>query len=225
MNSDEDIRPFWPEDGSDRVQPLLNGRYKIDRKLGGGSIGEVWLARDEVLTGRPVVVKILRKDTARDEYLLRKFRQESEALARITDCPGIVGVLDAGEMASGLPFFVMQYINARTLRDAICERPAGMELERVAAIVRQLGQALTVAHEHGIVHRDLKPENIMLRRDQGEPYEQVCIIDFGIALIRGSQFSRSAVPSQLLGSFPYMAPERLLHEPCAASDIYALSLE
>src|SRR5947209_14605332 len=85
----------------------LDGRYLIERELGRGGIGVVYLARDKQLLSKPVVIKVLFEIAAQNEWVRRKFRQEIEALSRI-DHPGIVGVLDVGEMPDGKPFFVMQ---------------------------------------------------------------------------------------------------------------------
>ena len=142
----------------------LDGRYLIERELGRGGIGVVYLARDQQLMGKPVVIKILLEQMLRtddDGWVKRKFRQEVEALARI-DHPGVVGVLHAGEMADGTPYLVMQYIEGRPLRSVM--KSEGMNLQRAAHLIRQIGHALSSAHQRGIYHRDLKPENIMALR-------------------------------------------------------------
>src|SRR5215216_5002339 len=150
MTTDEtDDRPRGPYQGM-----LLAGRYLLERELGRGGIGVVYLARDQHLLNKPVVVKILLDLTLgpeADEWVKRKFRQEVEALARI-DHPGVVGVLQAGEMHDGRPYLVMQYIEGKNLRSVM--KPEGMNLAHVAHLIRQIGQALTSAHDRGIFHRD-----------------------------------------------------------------------
>jgi len=203
------------------ARPKLKDRYQIERELGRGGFGVVYLARDEQLHGRPVVIKaLLEHGGDQSAWFSKKFREEKEALARL-DHPGVVGVLDAGEMPDGTPYLVMQFVDGITLRTALRSGP--MPLNRAARIVRQIGQALTAAHERGVCHRDLKPENVMLQ-ELGGGEEQVKIIDFGIATVREAQASTSAEQTRVAGSAPYMAPEQLLGKPSHASDIYALGV-
>lgn len=220
MRSDEtDVRPTGPYQGM-----LVAGRYLLERELGRGGIGVVYLARDQHLLNKPVVVKILLDlvlGAEADEWVKRKFRQEVEALARI-DHPGVVGVLQAGELPDGKPYLIIQYVEGSTLRSAMTAE--GMELGRVARIVRQIGHALTGAHDRGIYHRDLKPENVMLQ-SLGEGEEHVKLIDFGIATVKDPQAAADAAATTMFSGTPgYMAPEQLLGKPTAASDVYALGV-
>ena len=199
----------------------INGRYLIEKELGRGGIGVVYLARDLQLLSKRVVVKVLLEESQQNEWVRRKFKQEIEALTRI-EHPGIVGVLDAGALSDGKPFLVMQYVEGMPLRAAL--RVEGMELERVANLIRQIGRALSAAHDKGILHRDLKPENIMLQTlSDGE--EQIKIIDFGIAKIKDSLVAPETVTAATVGTILYMAPEQLSARPVSpASDIYALGV-
>src|ERR1044071_3036039 len=199
---------------------LIKERYQVERELGRGGIGVVYLARDLQLMSRPVVVKVQLEASAQNEWFKKKFHQEMEALARL-DHPGIVAVLDAGQTQDGKPYLVMQYIEGHVLRDAM--KKGGMDLPRVARIIRQVGQALTAAHEKGIYHRDLKPENIMLQRP-GDDDEQVKLIDFGIATVKDSETATNRETTTVAGTASYMAPEQLLGKPVAASDIYAMAV-
>jgi serine/threonine-protein kinase len=201
---------------SETVQ-VWKSRYEIERPLGRGGMGAVFLAKDRQLLSKYVVIKVLLDDTASDAWMQQKFKQEMEALARI-DHPGVVGVLDTGVTPQGKPFLVMQYVEGETLHAVIGQGP--MEFPRVARIVRQVAQAVGAAHEKGVWHRDLKPENIMLQRSGGEDY--VKLIDFGIAGIQNSQFTGAA--TKVAGTLAYMAPEQFAGHPCAASDIYALGV-
>ena len=202
------------------VGAKVKDRYRIVKELGRGSFGVVYLARDEQLHSRPVVVKILlEQSSARSAWIARKFREEREALARL-DHPGVVGVLDCGEMPDGKPFLVMQFVDGVTLRSVLADQP--MAFERAARIVRQISQALTAAHDRGIYHRDLKPENIMLQ-DLGHGEELIKIIDFGVAVVKESH-AAATEQTGVAGSGPYMAPEQLLGQPSAASDVYALGV-
>jgi len=202
---------------------MLGGRYQLERRLGQGGVGVVYLARDRQLMDRPVVIKILLDkvfETDSDGWAKKKFRQEIEALARI-DHPGVVGVLHAGELPDGRPYLVMQYIEGKPLRDVI--RPEGMNLHHAAHIIRQIGHALTSAHDRGIYHRDLKPENIMLQT-LGEDEDHVKLIDFGVATVKDSKVEANKATTMVAGTVSYMAPEQLVGKPSASSDIYALGV-
>jgi eukaryotic-like serine/threonine-protein kinase len=194
----------------------LKERYLLQRELGRGGFGVVYLALDEQLLSKRVVVKIM-LSAAPDPWRRRKFRTEIEALARLSH-PGIVSVSDSGATEDGRPFLVMEYVEGVPLRSLI--RPEGMDLERVAEIVRQVGRALDAAHRRGIWHRDLKPENIMIQTlEDGE--QAIKLIDFGIATVTSSE-ELADTTSRIAGTIRYMAPEQLTGKPSAASDIYAL---
>jgi serine/threonine protein kinase len=199
----------------------LNARYLIEREVGRGGIGVVYLARDNQLLSKPVVIKVLLVEPGDSEeqlWLKKKFRLEIEALARI-DHPGVVGALDVGQMPDGKPYLVMQFVEGTSLRLAM--KPEGMAFDRVAGIVRQIGQALSAAHEKGVYHRDLKPENVMLQTlSEGEEYAK--LIDFGIATVKDSQIATTRQTTVVAGTLSYMAPEQLMGRPLPASDIYAL---
>jgi serine/threonine protein kinase len=219
MNTDEtNARQSGRYEGT-----MIDGRYLIERELGRGGIGVVYFARDQQLMGKPVVIKILLEqvfETDADGWVKKKFRQEVEALARI-DHPGVVGVLQTGEMADGRPYLVMQYIEGKNLRSVM--KAEGMNLHHIAQIVRQIGQALTSAHDRGIYHRDLKPENIMLQA-LGEDEEHVKLIDFGVATVKDSQVAANRPTTMVAGTVGYMAPEQMIGKPSASSDIYALGV-
>jgi serine/threonine protein kinase len=202
------------------VGSTLSNRYLIEKELKRGGFGIVYLARDLQLHSRPVVIKVLLEDAYKSEYVVQKFGQEVEALSRI-DHPGVVGVIDSGELADGKPFIVMQYVDGSTLRSVM--KPEGMDLEKSADIIRQIGRALTAAHEKGIFHRDLKPENVMLQ-NLGHGEEQVKVIDFGIAKIKDSVVAPSTATNVSAGTVSYMAPEQLSGRPVSApTDVYALA--
>ncbi len=203
------------------VGTTVDSRYFIEKELGHGGVGVVYLARDRKLLDKAVVVKVLLESSLRNERVVQKFQQEKEALTRV-DHPGIIGILDTGELPDGKPYLVMQYVAGVNLRSALT--PEGMSLERAASIIRQLGSALSAAHEQGVFHRDLKPENIMLQPlSSGE--EQVRIIDFGVAKIKNSLVALSTMTPTTLGTYGYMSPEQFRGERVtAASDIYSLGV-
>src|ERR1041385_229925 len=203
------------------IGTILDGRYLIKRKLGHGGFGVVYLAADEKMMSRPVVVKALLDATIRNEWSIRKFKQEMEALARI-DHPSVVGVLDTGQLPDGKPYIVMQYVNGSSLR--ILMTQGGMDFVPAANIIRQIGRALSAAHERGVLHRDLKPENIMVQT-LGDGENQVKVIDFGIAKVKNSVVSLSTTGDPFAGTIAYMSPEQLSHGPVSpASDVYCFAV-
>lgn len=207
----------------DLVGSTLAGRYCVERKLGAGGIGDVYLARDKPeLMSRPVVVKVLQEKALSNEWIVTKFRQEIEALTRIDD-PGVVGILDAGTLPNGHPFLVMQFVEGEELR-AHMRPQEGMDLADVALILQQVGRTLSAAHTNDVIHRDLKPENIMVRR-RADDLWQVKVIDFGIAKVKHSLIAPSTITGQVAGTAYYMAPEQLQGKKVtAASDVYALGI-
>jgi serine/threonine protein kinase len=202
---------------------LLKDRYEVEKLLGRGGVGVVYLAHDRQLMGKSVVIKVMlaeMNDSEHRQWFRRKFQQEIEALARI-DHPGVVGVLDAGEMPDGRPYLVTQYVHGNNLRSIISDD--GVPFQRVARIMKQAGHALSAAHEKGVFHRDIKPENIMLQHlSDGE--EIVKLIDFGIATVRDSRVPGDTQITKAAGTLPYMSPEQLRGRPTALSDIYALGV-
>ena len=201
---------------------ILEGRYVIEKELGQGGFGVVYLARDRKLSNF-VVVKTLIEQAQKDresEWIEEKFRQEIEVMARINH-PGVVGALDVGALPGGGVYLVMQYIPGPSLRDVI---PAGgMDLARAGALIRQLGQALAAVHEHNVIHRDLKPENVLLQQSGGAEYAK--IIDFGVAKARAEMAETTNEQKTMIAGTPaYIAPEQLQGIPTTASDIYALGV-
>lgn len=196
-------------------------RYRITELLGEGGFGNVYKARDLNVLGRPVVIKVLKEKAMQSHWAERKFQQEIEALTKIADA-GVVGIFDRGELPDGKPFLVMEFVEGETLRKLL--KAERLTLPKLAEIVRQVGRALSVAHEAGVIHRDLKPENIMLRRDASGDL-QVKVIDFGIAKVADSSFASSTETGLMAGTYGYMSPEQLLGKKLTpASDIYALGI-
>ena len=208
------------------VGELIAGRYRATKELSRGGFGALYLAQDQQVRDKVVVIKVLspREDSPDNEpWFRKKFDTEIEALARINH-PGVVAIHDAGHLDSGRPFLVMQYIEGYTLGNALTN--LGLDLGRTANIVRQIGQALDAAHSKGVTHRDMKPENVMLTplsNEIGPPKEHVTLIDFGIASVEDDQVGRKE-KTRLAGSFAYMAPEQLDGRPVPASDLYSLGV-
>lgn len=219
ISSDSAKKPATSADSL--IGTTIDHKYLVERVLGHGGMGKVYLARDLTLHNRAVVIKVLLEASVKDDYVVRKFRQEVEALSRI-DHPGVVNVLGAGELPDGKPYIVMQYVNGVTLRSQIPVE--GMDLERAAVILKQIGAALEQVHEQKIFHRDLKPDNIMLQSLKGE--EHVKVVDFGIAKVKDSVVAPSTVDKVPIGTVLYMSPEQLRggERITAASDIYSMGV-
>jgi tRNA A-37 threonylcarbamoyl transferase component Bud32 len=198
---------------------ILRNRYRLEERMATGGQALVYRATDQLLS-RPVVVKFLRMEGREEHALEARLRQEKEVLARI-DHPAVVGIFDTGDLADGSPFLVIQYIEGQSLREAL--RGGPLERQRAAAIVREIGSALSAAHALGIAHRDLKPENVMLQQ-LGDGTESVKLIDFGIAKVERSQLDPSTTTLMIAGTIRYMAPEQFQGENEPASDIYSLAL-
>lgn len=195
----------------------IKERYVIVKELGHGGMGQLYLASDQNVNGRPVVIKFLLRKLMDDGYALQKFKQESQALSLIHH-PNVVEVLDTGDL-DGRPFFVMQYIDGETLDQRIPKE--GMRLEHAASILKQIGAALEHVHEKGVFHRDLKPTNIMLRRGT----DSVVLVDFGIARINSADQPEATATGMSPGTPPYMSPEQINNEEItAASDIYSMAV-
>ena len=191
---------------------MVGGRYELERPLGHGAMAVVDLARDVELD-RPVALKRLAENLARDDELRARFLREARMAARLAH-PNVVRVYDVGE-DGGRPFIAMEYVDGETLAELTARqgpRPAG----EAAALGVQLCRGLAAVHDAGLVHRDVKPQNILLRRDG-----VLKLGDFGIAL--GHEGTRLTIAGTVLGTAAYLAPEQARGEDVtAAADIYGV---
>jgi serine/threonine protein kinase len=197
---------------ADRSRRLLAGRYRLQGLLGRGGMGDVWLARDEVLA-RPVAIKEFTLPEAVIDSATATARvfNEAQAAAQVTH-RGVVRVYDLA-VENGSHWIVMEALTGQTLADAIHEQ-GRLDLGRVADIAVQLLEALQAMHREGVIHRDVKPSNVQLSRSG-----RVVLTDFGLATRGGI----AAEPGEVLGSPPYMAPEAILEGRFGpASDMYSL---
>ena len=202
------------------IGTTIENRFLVERVLGQGGMGKVYLARDQSLHNKAVVIKVLLDAALNDPYVVKKFRQEVEALARIAH-PNVVNVLGHNKLPDGTLYIVMQYVNGVTLRTAIPVE--GMDLKRAGLILKQVGAALEFVHHEKIFHRDLKPDNIMLQSLNG--VEHVTVVDFGIAKVKDSVVASSTSDKVSVGTVLYMSPEQLRGgQITAASDIYAMGV-
>jgi serine/threonine-protein kinase len=214
---------------------LLATRYLLEKRLGRGAMGQVYLARDQNLLTRRVAVKTVRPDILSDEDLqegeaIARFEREARAAASIRH-PNVVDVTDFGQSAEGVFFLVMEYVEGETLYDLL-RREGTVTPQRACNILRQVVAGVDAAHDVGILHRDLKPANIFLmqhRRKAAGEDGFVKVGDFGLAKIVNpdrSDVSSAAGPASrgIVGTPEYMSPEQM--QPGvpldARADIYAL---
>ncbi len=206
------------------IGATIDGRYQLLEKLGEGGMGVVFRGRHTVIE-KPVAIKVLKREVARDQSVVKRFLQEAKAASRIGHA-NIVDVTDFGTLPDGSPYAVMEYIEGVTLARALRDGP--MQSIRALPIVAQIARALAAAHEKGIVHRDLKPENIFLTERDGRK-DFVKIVDFGIAKVApldgmGGGGSRLTRAGSVFGTPEYMAPEQAAGKPDTDHrvDVYAL---
>ncbi|CAN5441965.1 hypothetical protein BH11ACT8_BH11ACT8_24980 [soil metagenome] len=190
------------------------GRYRLERELGRGGMGIVYAARDTGLD-REVALKIIMPQWAEDPEYRARFEREALALSRV-DSAHVVTVHEYGEL-DGCLYLVTQLVPDGDLFQLI--RADGAMPPAVALdVVAQILDGLADAHGAGVVHRDVKPSNILLRRREGRLQAVLC--DFGIATTAGGDVTRTGA---LVGSFPYMAPERHQGEPAdGTADVYSV---
>jgi serine/threonine protein kinase len=188
------------------------GRYELIRALGHGAMATVDLAHDVELD-RPVALKRLAENLARDEDLQRRFLREARLAARLAD-PNVVRVFDVGE-DDGRPFIAMEYVEGQTLAELVARR-GPLPVSEAASLGMQLCAGLAAAHAAGLVHRDVKPQNLLLGTDG-----VLKLGDFGIAA--PYEGTRLTLAGTVLGTAGYLAPEQARGEQVtAAADIYGV---
>jgi serine/threonine protein kinase len=232
-----------PEEGANTKHtlpgpPLLSGRYLLEKRLGRGAMGQVYLARDENLLVRRVAVKTVRPDILTDEDMpqgeaIARFEREARTAASIRH-PNVVDVTDFGKSPDGVFYLVMEYVQGETMHHLL-RREGTLSPQRTLALLRQVAAGVEAAHDEGILHRDLKPANIFIMQKRkkngsmaaGDGFVKVG--DFGLAKIVNqavTDISASSGPQSrgIIGTPEYMAPEQM--QPGAAldarADVYAL---
>lgn len=202
---------------------ILDGRFRIERVLGGGGMGLVYVA-EQVSLGRKVAVKVLREDLPLQAELGERFRREAVLLSSV-EHPAVVRVIDYGPHGRAM-CLVMEYVEGETL-DTVLRREAPLSVERVERILSQLAQGLAAIHAKGIIHRDMKPDNVMLTRT-AEGGEQARLLDFGIARFADPEREGTSSVTQVglvLGTPEYVSPEQATGQPLdARSDLYSLGV-
>jgi len=203
------------------VPQFIAGRFRIEREIGTGGMGTVYLATHLDLE-RPVAVKIIRREFASDADVADRFLREARTMAKLRH-PNAAMIFDAGNLPDGRHFIVMEFVEGETLSQALA-REGRFSFTRAVGIATQICDVLEEAHRIGIVHRDLKPSNILLGT------RGVCVLDFGVAKVLASSaestFTHASTGSgQLIGTPRYMSPEQCIGQRVGArSDLYSLGV-
>ncbi len=197
------------------LQAAVAGRYSLDREIGRGGMGIVFLARDVALD-RPVAIKLLPPALAVIPELRERFLREARTAAQLSH-PNIVPI-HAVEEHGDLVFFVMAYIDGETLGQRV-RRAGPLSFSLTARVTQEVAWALGYAHGRGVVHRDIKPDNILLDKGSG----RALVTDFGIARVLDGK--SMTAKGELVGTAHYMSPEQASGEPIdGRSDLYSLGV-
>src|SRR4029077_16005670 len=192
----------------------LNGRYRLEARIGAGGMSTVYRALDETLQ-RQVAIKLMNREVATDSDQLERFRREARAVAQLSH-PHIVGVIDAGE-DEGRPYIVFEYVEGETLKERI-RRTGRLPTTEAVAYAIEIARALGAAHARHIVHRDVKPQNVLIDEEGSAK-----VTDFGIA--RSLDEEGLTADGRVLGTTDYVSPEQALgHDVNGQSDIYSLGV-
>jgi eukaryotic-like serine/threonine-protein kinase len=190
---------------------VVDGRYRVLRRIGSGGMADVWLAEDTHLQRR-VALKVLHRRFAQDREFVERFRREAESAAGLQH-PNIVSVYDRGEY-EGTYYIAMRYVEGPTLKELI---DRGLAPAEAVGLVRQMLEGARFAHRHGIVHRDFKPQNVIV---DGEG--QAVVTDFGIARAGVSEITQTG---SVMGTPHYLSPEQAQGlEVTSVSDLYSIGV-
>jgi eukaryotic-like serine/threonine-protein kinase len=192
----------------------LNGRYRLEARIGAGGMSTVYRATDETLQRR-VAIKLMHREIASDSDQLERFRREARAVAQLSH-PHIVGVIDYGE-DDGRPYIVFEYVEGETLKERI-RRNGRLPITEAVAYAIEIARALGTAHARHIVHRDVKPQNVLIDEEGSAK-----VTDFGIA--RTLDEEGLTADGRVLGTTDYVSPEQALGRPVTGqSDLYSLGV-
>ncbi len=192
---------------------LVDGRYRIQRRLGTGGMADVYLAEDSQLE-RPIALKLLHRRFAEDPGFVERFRREAQAAANLQH-PNIVAVYDRGSW-DGTYYIAMEYLQGRTLKQVVRDE-APLDPVRAIDIVVQILKATRFAHRRGVIHRDLKPHNVML-----DDQDHAKVADFGIARAGASDMTETG---SIMGTAQYLSPEQAQGLAVAeGSDLYSVGV-
>ena len=201
-------------EGTERTKQL--GSFDLERKVGQGGMGEVWLARQRSLD-RLVAVKVLPRSLASQESFLERFQREARAAASLKH-PHVIQVYEFG-IEDGTPYFAMEYVEGEDLQQ-VMRRERYVNLREAVEVVRDVASALEAAHAKGIIHRDIKPSNVMIDRDG-----IVKVMDFGLAKATASDDANLTNAGLIMGTPNYLSPEQGRGDPLdSRSDLYSLGV-
>jgi len=191
------------------------GEYVLERRIGKGGMGQVFLAKQESLD-RQVAVKVLPKELAKDETFRARFKREAKSAASLIH-PNVIQIYSFG-IEKGVPYFAMEYVDGEDLAVKL-KKGEQYDLQRSVAIIRDVTKALECAHRKGMVHRDIKPSNMMIDSD-----DSVKVMDFGLAKAAKVRTSITQT-GMIMGTPPYMSPEQGKGEDLdVRSDMYSLGI-
>ncbi|WP_306820037.1 protein kinase domain-containing protein [Streptomyces sp. DSM 40750] len=192
------------------------GRYRLEKRLGSGAFGVVWMAHDDSLQA-PVAIKVMADNWAHRLDLRERFLSEARLLRQAAS-PRVVQVHDIGELPDERPYFVMEYADGGTLEDRLADGP--LPPDEALRLATEAARAVAVLHEAGILHRDIKPSNMLLRSELGAERPRLLVADLGLA----KSLAHASGLTMTAGSAGYMAPEQA--EPGegidARADVYGL---
>lgn len=208
--------------GGARVGQIIADKYRLERLLGRGGMGEVYEAR-HVVVGRRFALKLLHPHLAQGGSAVARFLREARAAGSLEN-PHIAAVVDFATTSDGLPFLVMEYLEGRSL-GRLLSSEGPLLVPRAVSLLLQVCRGLEAAHRAGIVHRDLKPDNLFVVK-QPDGSELLKILDFGIAKLVGEPSAQLTHSGAVLGTAFYMAPEQARGEKQVdfRVDIYALGV-
>jgi len=208
-----------PQTESELLGRVLDGRYRVTGRLGGGGMGEVFEV-EHVRLARQFALKLLRRELMGEPELIERFDREARAVAALRS-DYVVSIVDSGLLDDGRPYFVMERLIGEDLKQLLASS-ACLPVTRAVNIAIDACLGLRVAHAGGLVHRDLKPENVFVTRTE-DGRDRCKLLDFGVVKLAKQDYTR---PGALVGTARYMAPEQVAHagEVGPSADLFALGI-
>ena len=202
---------------------LLAGKYRLEKLLGAGGMGEVYRAQNEII-GRPVAIKVLRSEFTDNAEIVSRFLREARA-ANLVRHANVVDVLDFGSDESGAPFIVQELLEGGDLAHYVSRNQGKLSVHETFELLLPVIDAVGVAHQRGVIHRDLKPENVFLDERSGRTVPKV--LDFGISKFTNTvDEQRMTATGVSMGTPAYMSPEQIqgARDVDARSDVWSLGV-